>query len=354
MSASTYQCPDCRTACTYENLKPWGQDKENAYCVTWHCPKCGQNHDDLSMLGPLVPGPSDCLNCGSPDLGGQITCPDCGITAANLDGYLGLSALELRKPAGNAKVAFANGHFRKGMALLNSGLRDDIHLAEAWEMKLDFMLRLGFEASARTMLERALSQGASPHLYRQLSSVCQQLEEWDVAAESARLFLEKADATMQEKAEELSNLGNIFVLLGDPEAAEAMHREAVRLAEKDAGVYLNLADFLQGEGRNAEALRVAEHALQLEPTSELRASLLELRALMRAEDGAPELALADINEAIGIGAGASRTFFVQGHVLAMLGNLPEARNAMAKVLYLEPDNEMAQAAIDQIDQLMED
>lgn len=354
MSASTFQCPDCRINCTYEHLKPWGQGKENAYCVTWRCPKCSQQHDDLSMLGPLVPGPSDCLNCGSPDLGGQITCPDCGLAAAHVDSYLGLSPLELRKPVGNAKVAFANGHFRKGIALLNSGLRDDIRLPDAWEMKLDFMQRLGFEASARVMLEQALARGANPSLYHHLSAVCQTLDEWDAAAEAARLFIAQADAPVKEKAEELSNLGNIIALLGDPETAEQLHREALRLADKDAGVYLNLADFLQGQGRNAEALHIAEQALQWEAEPELRASLLELRALLRAEDGVLEPALADINDAIDMGAKTSRAFFVQGHILAMMGNLPEARNVMLKVLYLEPDNEMAQEAIDKIDQLMED
>jgi tetratricopeptide (TPR) repeat protein len=354
MSASTYQCPDCRISCAFELLKPFGQDKENAYFVTWRCPKCGQLHDDLSMLGPLVPGPSDCLNCGSPELGAQITCPDCGLAAAHQDSYLGLSALELRKPVGNAKVAFANGHFRKGIALLNSGLRDDIRLPEAWEMKLDFMLRLGFETSARAMLAQALARGGDPVLFRHLSAVCQALEDWDAAAEASRSFIAHADAPLQEKAEELSNLGNMLALLGDPDTAEELHREALRLAGQDAGVYLNLADFLQGQGRNDEALDIADQALQWEAAPELRASLLELRALLRAEAGAPELALADINEAIGIGAGNSRTFFVQGHVLAMLGNLPEARNAMAKVLYLEPDNAQAHMAIDAIDALMED
>lgn len=354
MSATTFQCPDCRIACTYEHLRPWGQGKENAYSVTWHCGKCGKDHDDLSMLGPLVPGPSDCLNCGSLNLGGQITCPDCGLAAAHIDSYLGLSALELRKPVGNAKVAFANGHFRKGLALLNSGLRDDIRLPEAWEMKLDFMQRLGFEASARTMLEQALARGGAPVLYRYLSEVCVTLEDWDAAAEASRKFIAHPEAPLQEKAEELSNLGNIVVLLGDPETAEELHREALRLAANDPGVYLNLADFLQGQGRNEESLQIAEQGMQLDPSPELRASLLELRALLRAEDGAAELALADINEAIGIGAGTSRAFFVQGHVLASMGNLPEARNAMLKVLYLEPENELAQATIDQIDLLLED
>ena len=221
-------------------------------------------------------------------------------------------------------------------------------------MKYDFLHRLGYIDVAKEMLLQALRKGASPLLYRHLSALYQELESWEDAAEASRLFITESDASMKEKAEELSNLGNIHFLLGDLETAEAAHAEAALMDPESPGIHLNLADFFHQTDRSVEALEATHTGLSFAQEDGVKGSLLELRAFLRSDMGDLEPALHDINTAIALGTGSERSFLLQGRIWAMLGNLPEARNAMLKVLYIDPENQYAQMAMAEIDAMLED
>jgi tetratricopeptide (TPR) repeat protein len=117
---------------------------------------------------------------------------------------------------------------------------------------------------------------------------------------------------------------------------------------EDLQTRLDLYTLLLGQRRFEQALVELDQALpRLDP--EVRVRLLPARAELLCELLRDAEALATIDEALVHMPDDPRAIYTRGRALALLGNLVEARDAMARVLELEPDNPGAARALAQIE-----
>jgi hypothetical protein len=125
------------------------------YGVVWNCPEGHGPGLDICPIGPLVPEADSCLNCGANDQTDE-TCAGCGLTRQTCLDALGLSPALEADPIETARSAFAQGLFRRGLAILNRALQDGRAPPEAWFAKSRFMNSIGYNRSAAEMIEAAL------------------------------------------------------------------------------------------------------------------------------------------------------------------------------------------------------
>jgi tetratricopeptide (TPR) repeat protein len=167
MSTHPLHCRTCNRECVYERCAPFGEGQEGAYAVAWRCPDGHGVSLDVCPVGPLVPSPGLCLNCGnrySSDAAdaADADCGACGLSRGACPAALGLGEAHAVDPITNARATFAQGLFRRGMAILNQALQHGSELLEAWFLKADFLNSLGFNCAAAKMLEGAMAKFTSP------------------------------------------------------------------------------------------------------------------------------------------------------------------------------------------------
>ena len=341
-------CPKCSSACAYSGLRPDVGGKAPAYFVGWACTVCDGAFEEHSLLGPLLPSAASCVHCGAQELTPEGSCAACGYEPKWVETHFRIYGPALRKPVGNAKVAFSKGDFRQGIALLNLGLRDDFDQGEAWEMKLDFMLRLGYRAEAKAMLGAALEAGAPQHLYRQLAAMHLDEGELEEAADALQVFIADSNASMKEKAEELSNLGNIFAALGLTTDAESAHVAASQMDPLNARIAQNHAAFLVEEGRFEEADPVCSQGLLIAADNAERADLLALQAYITCLGGEIELAQGTLELAISLGKDDLQTMMLLGRLQAMSGDFEAAKATLVALAAQHPNNEDVHIALDEV------
>src|SRR5262249_20234724 len=109
-------------------------------------------------LGPLVPTPDACLNCGTEYT--VETCPECGLSRAQARAFLRVPEQPPDDAVARAEAAFGVGLFRHGEALLNQLLAQRFDATEAWELKGRMLDALGNASAHEAMLAEALNRGA--------------------------------------------------------------------------------------------------------------------------------------------------------------------------------------------------
>jgi tetratricopeptide (TPR) repeat protein len=102
----------------------------------------------------------------------------------------------------------------------------------------------------------------------------------DAARIYEKLLALKEDAVLRDR------LGNTLRDAGDLAAAESAYRKAMADDPALASPYLNLAELLWRQGKDAEALRVLDEGLQTVPESS-RAALEKAREVITTEQGGP-------------------------------------------------------------------
>jgi tetratricopeptide (TPR) repeat protein len=145
----------------YDRHAPFGQGEETTIGVLWSCPDGHGQSLDICPIGPLVPEANSCLNCGAkypPD----DVCGLCGLSRQACPGALGLSEGADGDPTAAARSAFAQGLFRRGMAILNGAIRDGRAPPEAWFGKSRLLHSVGYNRSAAEMIEAASRAYDSP------------------------------------------------------------------------------------------------------------------------------------------------------------------------------------------------
>lgn len=160
MSTKPLRCSTCDRECVYDRCAPFGQGEEAAYGVAWRCPKCHQLSVDVCPVGPLVPTRGLCLNCGtlySSDSADAV-CGGCGLSRHACPAALGLTDAVSDDPIASSQAAFAQGLFRRGVAVLNQALQEGVELLEAWFLKSRFLNSIGFNRTAAEMISSALSR----------------------------------------------------------------------------------------------------------------------------------------------------------------------------------------------------
>lgn len=163
MSTHPLHCSTCDRECVYERCAPFGENQESTYAVSWRCPEGHGLSLDICPVGPLVPSRGLCLNCGAPypSDAAVAPCGGCGLPRHACPAALGLTDSVATDPITSARTAFAQGLFRRGIAVLNQALQDGIELRDAWFLKARFLNSVGFNRTAAAMLDGALSRSTN-------------------------------------------------------------------------------------------------------------------------------------------------------------------------------------------------
>src|SRR6516164_2045532 len=124
MSTHPLRCSTCDRECVYDRCAPFGQGQETVYAVAWRCPEGHGSSVDVCPIGPLVPAQGLCLNCGAPYTSdtADARCGACGLSRSACPAALGLADAPGEDPIVSARAAFAQGLFRRGLAILNQAL----------------------------------------------------------------------------------------------------------------------------------------------------------------------------------------------------------------------------------------
>ena len=201
------------------------------------------------------------------------------------------------------------------------------------------------------MLEGALADGGPAALHINLASALHRMGRYEEAVTASRTYLE-AEPQGRWAGAARTNLGLALRLLGNEEAAEEQYRQALQLEPDQVLHYRNLAQLLMDQQRWAGALGALEKGLQKSSQTEDKIRFLEGLAFIYAEEERGPQALCSIEQALALGAGSARAHYLHGRALALLGQLPEARQEILQVLAMEPDNKDARRAIDLIDEAL--
>src|SRR5205807_8690070 len=141
MSTHPLRCSTCGRDCVYDRCAPFGKGQEGTYGVAWRCPEGHGLSVDVCPVGPLVPDRGLCLNCGAgyPSDATDAPCGECGLSRRACPAALGLADTAGDDPVASARAAFAQGLFRRGMAILNQALQEGLELIEPWFLKAGFL-----------------------------------------------------------------------------------------------------------------------------------------------------------------------------------------------------------------------
>jgi tetratricopeptide (TPR) repeat protein len=353
MSVQPLTCRDCNREGVFERMAPFpGKGDETTYGVSWRCPQCSQVSLDVCPIGPLVPTNEVCLNCGAayPPTTGNPSCGACGLPRDAVLSALGAASVS-GDPRATARDAFSKGLMRRGMAILNGALRQDINLADAWSIKCSLLDSLGFTKTKATMLEGALAAGGPPSLWVSYGYTLQQLERHPEAVAAYRRYLEQTPAGPWAGVA-YCNQANSLVRLGDPVAAEEFYQKAIALEPNRLSHVSNYLRFLIDTRKWPEALAVVDATLNRATADADLIGLLEHRALILAEQNNGAEALESIDAAVARGSDSSRTHYLRGRALALVGRLDEARNEILRVLTLDPNNAAGKSALEMIDSVL--
>ncbi len=159
MSAHPLRCRTCDRECVFDRCAPFGEGQEEAYAVAWRCPRGHGLSLDVCPLGPLVPAPGLCLNCGGryPSDAPDSRCGQCGLPRDACPAALGLEDAPATDPVASARAAFIRGLFRRSLGILNRSHQERPELLEAWFLKAGFLNSVGFNRTAAEMIDGALA-----------------------------------------------------------------------------------------------------------------------------------------------------------------------------------------------------
>jgi tetratricopeptide (TPR) repeat protein len=241
------------------------------------------------------------------------------------------------------------GLFRHGIALLNRFLQRDFQAEMAWDFKGQFLDALGFRQSNERMLEEALARGGPSGLLISYGALLKRRGALPEALAAFQRYLATSPGDSRRAATAWSEVGMLQAALGDFQAAEQAHWQAVQVLPEYALLYLNYADTFIKQRRWDDALTVLDVGLGRAASPDETISLLEAKAHVLAGQMRGDEALACVDRARALGSDSVKTHYIRGRALAMIGRLDEARAAMERVLQLDPKMEHAHQAIKQID-----
>jgi len=157
MSVDVRVCDGCNEAMVFDGMGLVPKRNDRLFGVAWKCPKCSKKALDMCPIGPIVPAPGLCLNCGGIlTVDSAATCLACGMSRAQTLEFFRIdqdwsteAAIEV------ARQAFAPGLCRLGLGILNYVLQKDPSIEEAWVIKYQVYQMLKMDTSALQEFETA-------------------------------------------------------------------------------------------------------------------------------------------------------------------------------------------------------
>ena len=203
------------------------------------------------------------------------------------------------------------------------------------------LAELGDPKGAREQLEKALALGATePQIRFKLAAVLRTLGETQLAQEQLKLYQEeekaKADRTLaaSKSAQAAKELDG-----GDPAKAAALYREALAAYPRDASLAYKLATALDRTGNTEEERTVLEQAVQIDPDFALAQNQLGYLASRGGDTASAE---EHFRQAVRASPGYTQAWVSLAATLGMESRFPEAQEAIASALRLDPNNAEAQ------------
>jgi tetratricopeptide (TPR) repeat protein len=351
MSVAAVHCGDCKVECDFDGMGPFPPNQETSYGVAWKCTRCGKRSMDVCSLGPLAPTALACLNCGASRESATASCVDCGLSAAQTEEFLRINEAGPITLQG-ARDAIGRRLYRRGLAMLNRLLQQDVKLVDAWDFKIQFLGALSFRRSRQRLVEDALALGAPAVLLIPYASL--------LAGEGAHQEAVAAFQAYLERSPETGRLPSVYsdqarslTALGEFALAERAHQRAIALAPDYASLYLNYGDTLIRQGKWDAAIEALDRGLGLTREQGMKVHLLDAKAFVFAGQHRGADALACVEQSLALGSDLPRTHYLHGRALALLGRLDEAKTAMREVLKRDPGNADAVKAITTIDGAMQ-
>jgi len=254
-------------------------------------------------------------------------------------------------PIDAARKAYEDGMFRYGLALLNKVVIADPDNEAAWLGKASFLESMQFhEAHLRLLAHIAeLGIGAARAIY---GNRLQQEGKHQEAIKSYQQFLGEApDHDIAPQV--VANLAVALAEIGRPGDADTHCRSAIESEPARLCHYTNYATMLAHQQRFADAVKAIDAGLVAVPGIPARIHLLETRSMILSDMEQGQDALLTIQQAITLGADSLRAHFCLGRALALMGDLEPAREEIGYVLEQDPDNAIAQQAMQAIDKALQ-
>jgi tetratricopeptide (TPR) repeat protein len=195
-------------------------------------------------------------------------------------------------------------------------------------------------AAAKEQLEKAIALGATePQVHFKLSTVLRALGENERAQEELTLFQQGNQAKINrtlaaskaaEAAKEQAS--------GNLQKAAALYREASQATPDDPVLAYKLALALDGTGDTAAERTALEQAVKIDPAFALAQNQL---GYLASKDGDSAGAEEHFRLAVRAAPGYTQAWISLAATLGMESRFPEAQDAIATALKLEPDNSEA-------------
>jgi tetratricopeptide (TPR) repeat protein len=212
------------------------------------------------------------------------------------------------------RVAVALGEARRGQFAVAIGILGQVALDGPQDSRVQLAL-------GRVYLERAERVGDAASIQRALD------------------VLERALGGTARRSEGLALYGRALLLSGDVAGAERILREAVATSPLDLEAFLFLADAAEHLGHDTAArdALVSLDALQggTAPT-EVRAARAHRIGVLSLRAGDPRVAVSYLNQAVNLGQAAVETLALLVRAKYLAGDLPGARETLARALIIDP------------------
>ena len=193
---------------------------------------------------------------------------------------------------------------------------------------------------AKLHLEKAIELGATePQIRFKLASVLRALGESEEAQEQLKLYQQELqDQNNRTLAASKAAQGDKEFAGGDPQKAVAFYREAVGATPNNPLFTFKLALALDRTGAVDEESALLEHAVQVDPGFALAQNQLGYLASRSGDSAGAE---DHFRRAVQAAPGYVQAWVSLAATLGMESRFPEAQQALAAALQLDPQNAQA-------------
>jgi tetratricopeptide (TPR) repeat protein len=193
---------------------------------------------------------------------------------------------------------------------------------------------------AREQLEKAIALGASePEVRFKLASVLRALGETEKAQEQLKLYQQELQAQANDTlAASKAAQADKELANGDPQKAVALYHEAVEAEPKNAMLAFKLALALDRAGDTTAERSSLEKAIAIDPDFALAQNQM---GYLDSQSGDSASAEEHFRRALRAAPGYTQAWVSLAATLGMESRFPEAQQALASALQLDPKNSQA-------------
>ena len=190
---------------------------------------------------------------------------------------------------------------------------------------------------AREQLEKAIELGATePEVRFKLASVLRTLGETEAAEEQLKIYQQELKARADHSlAVSKAAQGDKELATGDPQKAVTFYREAVAAEPKSSLMSFKLALALDRTGGTDEERTLLEQAIQADPDFALAQNQI---GYLDSRSGDSAAAEEHFRRALRAAPGYTQAWVSLAATLGMESRFPEAQQALASALQLDPQN----------------